>query len=270
MIAYHQWPKQTFKLFMDQFDAFRRRSEISKDQAFHYLQQNTYPLYRSNLIFREHSPDNYDDWVSALDGLQKRVDKANGYKATGRSSTTNYASGNKNPHHQNYQPSTVPGYGPMAVDAIHHKGKQTVKPKVQGKPPFKRAGPQRLAPHPSGGPLKPSSPSPNCAPQQASSSKPRIFHCYKCNQPGHFTRDFPVNIRAINHHHIQAMEQALEIIYQEQGFTNEETHEELTNENPLSVLVDDGSEGFIEGTDLIDFEGQIEDEDEEEQEQSFV
>ena len=66
------------------------------------------------------------------------------------------------------------------------------------------------------------------------------------------------------------MEQALEIIYQEQGFNNKEAAEELAN--PLAVPMEDSSEGFIEGTDLIDFKGQIKDDEEveEEQERSFI
>ena len=167
----------------------------------------------------------------------------------------------------------------MQVDAIQHKGKQLMRPKAQGRPLLRKPGISRLAPHPMAGPLKPTSPSPRQppTPPKFSDPKPRIFHCYKCAQPGHFAGDCPVNVRALDHTHIRAMEQALASIYQEQGFEEEEPAAEETDpqeDNSLAILEHEPAD---EESDLIDFLGQLDAQaeewqngQEEEQEPSFI
>ena len=75
MMQYLQRKDQTAKNYTDQFDIYRKWAEVDKDQAMHYLRQNTFPVYRTALIMQKGAPKTYDDWVAALEELQTGLDE---------------------------------------------------------------------------------------------------------------------------------------------------------------------------------------------------
>ena len=233
--------------FCDAFERNRSEAGVSKDMAFMYLKQNTFPIIRTRLLMTNPPPNTYDDWVDALVRHQEQVDQEKEFR---RNAFT------FNPYRgqQSYQrqPALPKGHGdPMDVDAIKHKGKNIpgrrpfpsrsapAKP-AQSRPPQKTRG--RLPPHPTAGQPRASS--------SNSSAPKKTYNCFLCDKPGHFARECTAKLNQLDFEHIQQMSFAMEDLCElqsQEGDNHEEDEEDPLEEDPLN-------EEYDQSSDLISFE----------------
>ena len=191
MIEYKQQPGQDCKSFTDGFENLRAKTTLDKLAAFFYLKANTRPRLRTTLIVNTgNPPQTYDDWVAALGRLQAQLDDVREINA-GEQHRYQPPSGKK--------PYVPQGFGdPMNVDFVgQKKGKNPKKSKVQQKPPQKRQGAPRLAPHPT-------------APSSSRPNKPRSNECFLCGKEGHFARECGSKRAQWSETHIRQMAIAME------------------------------------------------------------
>ena len=226
MMQYKQLRGQKAKNFTDRFDNYRKQAEVDKAQAFHYLRQNTFLMYRSAWVMRKPPPQMYQEWIDELAQLQDSLDDIRDFELFDKPAYVP-----KNTHYQKFQPSNVPGYDPMQIDQIQALEQQLVILKAQkGKKVVKKPGPgqKQLAPPPTAGNLRQPVTSTSKAPRiprLAPPSKKTDMRCWVCNQKGHFAWDCRLDIHTIDIQHVNNMEIALQQIYALQGFQEEDGDE---------------------------------------------
>ena len=217
MTTYRQNQGQDCKAYTDKFERLRNEANATKEAAYFYLKQGTFPFFRSKLILCDNAPDTYDAWIAALVKMQSQLDQEKEYRQGG---TQGYwQARNFGPRqHQGQQQAYVPkGHGdPMQVDAIQQGKKRQQQPQQQSrkgpntahtKPPPKRTN-QRLTPHPTAASSSSNSRPPHN--QSSGQTKKKPFYCFICDQPGHFTRDCKASINKLNIEHIQQLGLAAE------------------------------------------------------------
>ena len=199
LLAYVQNPGQNCKAFADEFEQRRLKSGIAKDQAYQWLQNNTYPPWRNRLLFlpQQDCPTDYDSWIRELVNLQQTLDIARKFKQPINFQVQRAQTETAGYHRR--EPDVVK----MEVDAIAHR-KILKRP---GPPRPKIPMPKKTLTTPRPPIAKPPTSSLS---QPESSSGSKVLYCYRCNEPGHFMRNCPTKIANIDEQHIQQLAMFME------------------------------------------------------------